>query len=267
MKKSFIILVLMAFAIMPTKADNLKQGEKLVKSLELEFDEQAKTDDVFISWELSGDWDKFDYSFSQGTLEDNVFTIRANEYKGFVNGHEGIALTIEGKSKTEEGDYNLSLRVKEVTDNLDFPKNALNADFQITYILPPPPPLWKQFLVPGLIILALILGGLLVFHFSAKFPDGLLQLGHDEIELKGRKKISVKKELEKIGRNVNTEMDVVLIRKRFVSYQGPTIKEMKGCELHKSDGSLLGTGDVIYPDETIYGLKDANDDDIIIRQC
>ena len=129
MKKSFIILVLMAFAIMPTKADNLKQGEKLVKSLELEFDEQAKTDDVFISWELSGDWDKFDYSFSQGTLEDNVFTIRANEYKGFVNGHEGIALTIEGKSKTEEGDYNLSLRVKEVDGQFGFPQKCPECGF------------------------------------------------------------------------------------------------------------------------------------------
>jgi hypothetical protein len=257
----------MVFVAISANADDLKQGDKLIKSLELDFDEQAKSDDVFISWELSGDWDKFDYSFSQGTLEDNVFTIRANEYKGFANGHEGIVLTLEGKSKTDEGNYNLSMHVKDVTNDLDFPKDALNADFQINYILPPPPPLWKQLLVPFLIILALILVGFLVFHISAKFPDGLLQLGHDEIELKGRKKISVKKELEKIGRNVNTEMDVVLIRKRFVSYQGPTIKEMKGCELHRSDGSLLGTGDVIYPDETIYGLKDANDDDIIIRQC
>lgn len=267
MKNKSIIAALMMLVNMTATADVLNQGDKLVKSLELEFDDQAKAENVFISWELSGDWDQFDYSFSQGTLEDNVLTIHAKDYKGFAGGHNGIALTIRGKSKTPEGDYTLSMHVKDVTGDLDFSKDDLNADFQISYLLPPPPPLWKQFLVPGLIILALILGGLLVFHFSAKFPDGLLQLGHDEIELKGRKKISVKKELEKIGRNVNTEMDVVLIRKRFVSYQGPTIKEMKGCELHKSDGSLLGTGDVIYPDETIYGLKDANDDDIIIRQC
>lgn len=266
MKKSFIILVLMAFAIMPTKADNLKQGEKLVKSLELEFDEQAKTDDVFISWELSGDWDKFDYSFSQGTLEDNVFTIRANEYKGFVNGHEGIALTIEGKSKTEEGDYNLSLRVKEVTDNLDFPKNALNADFQITYILPPPPPLWKQLLIPAIIVLIIVLIAALVFNAQSKFPQGVLQLGQNEVLLKGKKIVSIREELEKLDIQLAEDADVVLVRKKFTTFQGPCIKEIKNCSI-ECEGNYLTRGIIIYSEQELKGLTDINGNKILIRYC
>jgi len=266
MKKSFIFLILMVFAIIPTKADNLKQGEKLVKSLELEFDEQAKTDDVFISWELSGDWDKFDYSFSQGTLENNVFIIRANEYKGFANGHEGIALTIEGKSKTEEGDYNLILRVKEVTDDLNFPKNALNADFQITYLLPPPPPLWKQILVPTIILIALALIILFILHVTSKFPKGILQFGHEEVRLRGKKRVSAKEELEKMGIQLPDGTDIVFVKKRFATFCGPCIKEMKNCSLER-DGSYLSKGSIIRLEEEVKGLTDVNGNELLIRYC
>lgn len=266
MKKSLFFLVLMAFAVMSANADDLKQGDKLIKSLELDFDEQAKTDDVFISWELSGDWDKFDYCFSQGILEDNVFTIRATEYKGFANGHEGIALTLEGKSKTDEGNYNLSMHVKDVKDDLDFPKDALNADFQINYILPPPPPLWKRILLPCIILLVLALIIWFVLDTTAKFPKGLLQLGNNTIKLKGKKTISVKDELKKMSVSLADGTDVVIYKKRFTSFQGPCIKEIKNCGL-QCNGINLSKGKIMRRQQDVKGLKDINGKEIIIRYC
>ena len=257
----------MAFACMTVTAEVLNKGEEFVKRLELEFDDQAKADNVFITWKLSGDWEKFDYSFSQGTLKENKYTIRAKDYKNFVDGNEGITLIVNGKSDTKAGDYTLSMRVTDVTEDLIFSKDVLNADFRISYVLPPPPPLWKRIFPYAIALIALIFLTLLVLHFSAKFPNCMLQLGNDVVELKGRKKISVRKELENLGRTVGADMDVVLVKKRFVSYQGPTIKEIKGCELKRADGSPLEIGDSIYPDETIFGLKDSMGNDIIIRQC
>lgn len=245
-------------------ADSLKQDDQLVKTLELEFDDQAREDDVFITWELSGDWDQFDYSFSQGTLKGNVYTIRANEYKDFANGNEGIALTIKGKEDTPEGKYNLAMHVNEVTDNLDFEKETLNAEFQITYILPPPMPWWQK-----LIILAVILSvlGLLIawlFSSQAKFPRGMLQLGKDSIMLKGKKEISVKAELEKMGIQLEPGTEIVFYKKRFATFNGPCVKEIKGCVLERN-GSYVTKGTVILPTEDVTGLTDEQGNEIVIR--
>lgn len=264
MKKIFVFAALIMLVCMTAVADDLKQGDILVKSLELEFDEQAKADDVFISWELSGDWDKFDFSFSQGTLEDNVYTIRAKEYKGFVNGHEGIALTIEGKSKTSEGNYMLSMHVKDVTDDLDFQKEALNADFQINYLLPPPPPLWKRLLVPCIILILLALIVLWILDATSKFPKGLLQLGNNTVKLKGKKSVSVKDELKKMGIFLADGTDVVFVKKRFSSFQGPCVKEINNCIL-QCNGAMLTKGKVIRRQEVVEGLIDMNGTEISIR--
>lgn len=254
----------MAFVGMIAMADDLKQGDKLEKSLELEFDEQAKADDVFISWELSGDWDKFDYSFSQGTLKDNIYTIRAREYKDFADGHEGIALTIAGKEDTKDGNYTLSMHVIEVTDGLEFEKDALNGEFQITYILPPPPPLWQRLIVPVIVLLVLGLLVAWVFSSQAKFPKGMLQLGKETVSLRGKKEISVRAELEKMAIQLEKGTDIVFIKKRFVSFNGPCVKEMKNCVL-EGNGGYLTKGSIVHVDEVVKGLTDVRGNDIEIR--
>jgi hypothetical protein len=264
MKKVLFILSLMAFAITQAKADNLKQGDKMVKSLELEFDQQAKADDVFITWELSGDWDKFDYSFSQGTLKDNMFTIRANEYKEFANGQEGIALTIEGKEDTPDGDYTLAMHVSEVTDALEFEKEALNGEFQITYILPPPPPLWQRLLIPAIVLIVLGLLTAWLFNSQAKFPKGMLQLGHETVNLKGKKMVSVKAELEKMAIQLEEGTDIVFVKKRFISFRGPCVKEIKGCVL-ECNGAYLTKGSIVHVDDEVKGLTDEQGNEIVIR--
>lgn len=266
MKQRIIIAALMAFFCIIASADELKQGDSIVKSLELEFDEQSNVDDVFISWELSGDWDKFDYSFSQGVLEGNIFTIHATTYKAFADGHEGIALTISGKKDTDEGDYNLSMHIKEVTDGLDFPKELLNADFQICYILPPPPPLWKRILVPVIVLVLLVLIVLFVLHVTAKFPKGILQFGHEEVRLKGKKRVSAKEELEKMDIMLPEGTDIIFIKKRFATFSGPCVKAIKNCSLER-EGSYLTRGSVIRLEEEIRGLTDVNGNELLIRYC
>lgn len=266
MNKLFFILCFFISATLTLTAEDLHQGDKIVKHLELEFYEGAKEDGAFISWELAGDWDKFNFNFSQGELNNNIFTIKASDYKDFLNGADGIALTIEGTPKTEEGNYHLSMVVNNVSDGLEVLKNQLNLDMQVNYILPPPPPLWKRLLIPFIILLVLALLIILVLNLTAKFPKGLLQLGHDEVSLKGKKQISVKKELENNGIILDDGVDVIFVKKRFGSFQGPCIKKMEGCSLER-DGIFLSPGAVILPDEDITGLTDSNGNDIIIRYC
>ena len=256
----------MVFVCMTVSAEGLKQGDKLTKSLELEFDEQAKVDNVFISWELSGDWDKFDYSFSQGELDGNVLTINAKNYKAFVDGHEGIALTIAGKPKTDEGNYNLIMRVKDVTEDLDFPKESLNADFQISYLLPPPPPLWKRILLPAIILIVLALIIWVIMHVTSKFPKGILQFGHEEVRLRGKNRVSAKEELEKMGIQLPQGTDIIFVKKRFATFSGPCIKEMHNCSLER-DGSYLTKGSIIRLEEEVKGLADVNGNELLIRYC
>lgn len=246
---------------------DLHQGEKLVKSImELEFDEQAKAVNAYVTWELVGDWDKFVYSFSQGSLNGNALTINANEYKDFVDGNEGIALFLQGKPKTDEGNYHLSMKVRDVSDDLDFEKDDLNLDMNINYLLPPPTPLWIKLLIAGAILFVLLLLILLVLHVTAKFPKGILQLGHNEVRLKGKKRISVKDELVKLGVTLPEGTDVVFVKKRFASFQGPCLKETKNCSLNRY-GSSFSNGSVIRPDEEIKGLMSIDGKEIIIRYC
>ena len=267
MKKAIITGIFLVCTCFTAVSRDLHQNEKLVKSImELEFDEQAKASNAFITWELVGDWDKFVYGFSQGSLNGNTLTINANEYKDFVDGNEGIALSIQGKSKTDQGNYRLSMKVSDVSDALDFLKDELELDMNINYILPPPPSLLERLFVPGIILLALILILIIVLNVTAKFPSGLLQLGHDEVNIKGKKMVSVKNELEKMGVQLESDTDVIFVKKRFGSFQGPCVKEMKNCALER-EGVYLSKGAVILPDEEIHGLKDLNGNEIIIRYC
>ncbi len=266
MKKLIIFSYFLAMLSIPCVAEELWQGDKLVKNLELEFDDRAKVNNGFITWELSGDWDKFDYDFSQGKLHKNVFTIHANEYKDFANGEAGIALTIVGKSKTPQGDYTLSMHVTEVSDDLEFPKEELDADFHINYLLPPPPPLWKRLLVPGIVLLALIIIFLIVLDRTARFPKGLLQIGHYEVKLKGKKMVSVREEMDKNSISLPSDTDVVFVKKRFASFQGPCVKEMKNCIL-ELNGLLLTKGMVVHLDDEVKGLTDTNRNELVIRYC
>ena len=156
------------------------------------------------------------------------------------------------------------MHVKDVTSDLDFPKDALNADFQINYLLPPPPPLWKQLLVPFIVLIILALIVLWGLDAAAKFPKGLLQLGNDTVKLKGKKKVSVKDELKKTGVILADGTDVVLVRKKFVSFQGPCIKEINNCAL-QCNGAMLTKGKVIRRQQEVKGLFDLNGTEISIR--
>lgn len=260
MKKYFLLCILFAAFGWIATAKDLQEGETLVKTLKLGFNDEAKASNAFISWDLVGDWDKFNVSFSQGTLNKNTFTVKAKEYKDFADGKNGIALTVQAKPKTPKGEYSLSMKVKEVSDELNFPKNSLNLNINVNY-LPPEPDLLKILLKYGSILLALGLITWLVLHFTAKFPGGYLQVGRDEVSLKGKKEVSLKKEL---GVEFADDADVVFVKKRLGSFQGPRIKEMKNCSLER-DGVYLSKGTVILLDEEIRGLKDSSGNEVIIR--
>lgn len=274
-KKSIVlgllsVFGLMAFAQVQVEADDnivLNEGETLTWEIKaLDFTDEAIESGAFISWEMVGDWDKFDYAFSQGTVENNVYTIRADEYESFVEGTEGLAVDISGKPKIEKRVYNLSLKTKEVSKDLEFDKENADAELSFQYLPIPPMPWWLKLLIAGAILLVLVLLILLVLHVTAKFPRGLLQLGRDSVRLKGKKRISVKEELDKMGISVANDADVIFVKKRFASFQGPSIKEMKNCELERY-GTPLSKGAVIHLEEEIKGVKDLNGNDIIIRYC
>lgn len=267
MKRFFVLGILMAgISMIASAQQDLHQGDKLTKSMELEFSPEAKEIDAFISWELVGDWDLFDYHFSQGDLSKKVYTIKASEYKDFADGAEGVTLYLQGKPKTAAGVYSLSMKVKEVSDELDFPKDMLNLDLSVNYILPPPVPLWKRLLVPIIVLLVLVAILLLVLNVASKFPRGMLQLGRDDISLKGKKQISLRKELSDLGITLEDGVDVVLDKKLFGSFQGPRVKSIQNCMLER-DGMYLSNGSIILPDEEVHGLTDINGDEILIRFC
>ena len=243
----------------------LNQEEEFVKCLELDIPDEAKTDNIFISWKLVGDWDKFDYQFSQGTLDNDVFTIKASEYQAVVDGKKGITLTAKGKPKTDQGLYNLSLKLYNYSEEVEIP-NGLDLNMEVDYQLPPPEPIWKTLLKYGIILLALGLITWLVLNATAKFPKGLLQLGTNEVSLKGKKKVSVNKELADMGVFLEDGVDVVFDKKRFGAFQGPRIKSMSNCSL-ECNGEYIANGTIILPDEEIHGLVDAKGEEILIRFC
>lgn len=262
MKRYLLLIFLMVGLGFSATAEKLKyHDEPITKSLELEFNDVAKSNDAFISWDLVGDWDKFDYRFSQGKVKNQVFTIKAKEYKDFIDGKEGITLTIDGKSRTLTGDYTLSLKVKDVSKDLKFSKQELNMDLGIQYT---GRSILERLLVPIILLLALVALLLLVLHLTAKFPKGLLQLGHETVRLKGKKMISVSEELNKLAISIPEGTEIIFVKKRFAPFNGPCIKVMNNCILER-DGVELTRGAVIHVDEEIKGLNDNNGKEIIIR--
>ena len=242
-----------------------RQGDSLVKSImELDFDEQAKDDNAYVTWDLVGDWNKFDYSFSQGELKDHALTINANDYKKYVDGSEGIVLTIKGKPTTEEGKYNLSMKAGEQSNNLEIEPRDASLDMRVNYFFPTP--IWKTLLLVGGIILALALIIFALMQATAKFPGGLLQLNNKKIELKGKKKISIKDELKDMGIALSDGTEIVLVRKRFTAFQGPCVKELTGCYLI-CNGAPLTQGKIIRRNQDVRGLKDTNGNPVNIRYC
>lgn len=242
-----------------------RQGDSIVKSImELEFDGQAKDDNAFVTWELIGDWNKFDYSFSQGELKDYALTINANEYKKFVNGSEGIVLTIKGKPTTEESKYALSMKMGELSDNLEVEPADAGLDMRVNYVFPTP--VWKTILLLCCIILALALIIICVMHATAKFPSGLLQINNKKITLKGKKEISIKDELHNMGIELAEGTEIVLGRKRFAAFHGPCVKKLTGCNLI-CNGAPLSKGKIIRRNQDVRGLKDINGNSVNIRYC
>lgn len=241
------------------------QGDSLVKSIiELVFDEQAKDDNSYVTLELVGDWNKFDYSFSQGELKDHAITFNANDYKKYVNGSEGVVLTIKGRPTTEEGKYSLSMKVGELSNNLEIEPVDAGLDMHVNYVFPTP--IWKVLLLWGCIIIALALIIIGLLSATAKFPGGLLQINNKQIQLKGKKEISIKDELQGIGIDLAEGTEIVLARKRFTAFQGPYVKELTGCYLI-CNGSSLNRGEIIHRNQSVSGLKDINGNPIIIRYC
>lgn len=264
MKRIKVLILLVLCLAGSANADDLKQGAQLTKSLELEFDDLAVESEAYITWELDGDWDKFEYSFSQGELDDNLFTVYAADYRSFVNGQEGIALTIAGKSKTKQDVYKLNMNVLEVSDELDFDKTLFNLNLQVNYILPPPTPIWKKLLIGGIILLSVILILVLLLNFLSKFPRGILQLGSVQVDMRGKKRISAKEELNNAGISTYGDSDVIFTKKMFGSFQGPVVKQMIDCDLYRSAADYLSTDSTVYSGDVVKGLKDSNGKDIVI---
>lgn len=263
MKRVLFLFVLMGLCWTAFTKD-LMQGDEFSVSMELEFRSDPS---AFISWNLVGDdWDLFDYSFSQGSINGKIYTIKASEYKDLVDGKDGITLTVKGKPKTKAGNYNLKMQVANVSDGLGFTKKDLELSLDINYILPPPVPIWKRLLVPGIILLALVALILLVLNLTSKFPKGLLQVGREEISLKGKKEISLQKELSNLGIALEDGVDVIFDKKRFGAFQGPRIKKMHNCLLER-EGMFLSIGSIILPDEDVTGLVDINGNQLPIHFC
>ncbi len=265
MKKACLCFLMLLPVCFLAKSEDLKQGDQITKHLVLEFNEEAMESNAFVSWKLIGDWDKFDCHFSQGELKNDIFTINAVDYKKFVDGQEGVALTVSGKNKTKQGDYSLGLRVQNMSEGMEVDKDELELTMNVTYLLPPPPPLWRK-LLPWIIALVLMfLIVILVLHFEARFPNCLLQVGKNEINLKGKKIVSVKDELNKINIETPRGVDIILQKKRFMTFQGPVIKQMINCNLKRGQSDYMSIGDVILPYENIHGLKDINGNDMLIK--
>lgn len=249
---------------MTDKACDLKYPDELVESMfELEFSEGAVANNACVYWGLEGDWDKFSYEFSQGIVKGEVLTLNAGEYKDLVNGQKGVSVTLDGKSGTRKGDYLLSMKVKDLSENLQFNGNESSVDIRINYT---PKPLWRVLLVPVVVLVALIIIIILVLHYLAKFPRGLLQLNNNTVQLKGKKEISVKEELKKLKIELNEGTDVILVKKRFASFQGPCVKEATGCSL-MCNGAQLTKGKIIRRNQEVTGLTDKDGKRISIRYC
>lgn len=266
MKKIVVFTAVMLFGYMTALADNLKYGDTFEETiLELEFSEGAKAEanDAFISWDLLGDWDKFSFQFSQGAADDGVYTIKASEYKDLVNQFNGIALTLNGKRSTRSGNYELSMKVKEVSKDMTFMADELDLVIPIDYI---GIPLWKRLLVPFIILVVLVLLAILVLHLTAKFPRGLLQLNNNTVKLQGKKMISVKDELQKMGIFLADSTEIILVKKRFASFQGPCVKEATNCNL-KCNGAPLTKGKIMHRNQVVTGLTDKSGNPISMRYC
>ncbi len=264
MKKIFVLAAFILLCQMTAWSIDLKyDGTSKESILELDFSEGAKANDAYISWNLVGDWDKFSYSFSQGKVKGGVFTIKASEYLDRVDDLDGIGLTLEGKSKTRTGNYELSMIVNEVSKDMGFMAEDLELDIPVNYT---GKPIWLLFLVPAIILIALVLLLILVLHVTAKFPRGLLQLNNNTVKLQGKKMISVKDELQKMGVFLADGTEIILVKKRFASFQGPCVKEATNCNL-KCNGAPLTKGKIMHRNQVVTGLTDKSGTPISMRYC
>lgn len=263
MKKVSFLMFLLTCLVVSTYAVDLKYGgDPVTKRLKLDVNQAAVESNAFIQWELQGDWDKFDYSFSQGVEEGNTFTIYAKDYLKAVNGEEGVLLTISGKKKTSKGDYNLNMVVVKATDNLSVNKDKMNLSLPIQY-----EPYHKtifEILLPFIILLIVILLIILILHVTAKFPKGLLQLNNTTVKLKGKKMVSVKDELQKMGIFLAEGTDIILVKKRFASFQGPCVKLATNCNL-MCNGAPLTKGKIMRRNQEVKGLVDKSGTPISMR--
>ena len=254
----------MLLGYMPAWAIDLKYNGTFKETiLELEFSEGAKANEAFVSWDLVGDWDKFSYHFSQGKVKNGVYSISASEYMDLVDQCDGISLTLEGKSSTRSGNYELSMIVKEVSKDMKFLADDLDLDIPISY---DGKPIWLRLLVPAIILVVLVLLLLLVLHVTAKFPRGLLQLNNNTVKLQGKKMISVKDELKNMGIFLAEGTEIILVKKRFASFQGPCVKEAKNCNL-KCNGVPLTKGKIMHRNQVVTGLTDKSGNPITMRYC
>ena len=258
MKRLFLTLLVLVSANFAIQAMDLKRDEVITKHLTLEITQAAKDNNAFITWELTGDWNSFDYNFSQGSLKKNLYTIYANDYQSYVNGGNGITLTLTAKSKAKTGNYTLMMTVKETSKELEFEANKMNLSMDINYDQGPIPFPWTLVCIIAAVVLIIIL----VLNSKAKFPSGLLQFGDHEVELKGKKIVSAKSELGE--ENLPEGVDVVFTKRIFGTFNGPIIKASEGCELMLSDGTVVSIGYKLSEGDTLSGLKDNNGYDIII---
>ena len=151
--------------------DTLRYNETITRQLILEFNEKAREDNGFITWQFRGeDWENVSVSVNQGRIRGDQLTITAREYQDFAEGKDGIVIEITPRKKIEEGPYSFRMEVLDVSPDLRFVESELNllASF---YLIPPPPTPWWLTLLYVLAV-ALILFHIIWFAFLKKmlFP-------------------------------------------------------------------------------------------------
>jgi hypothetical protein len=93
-----------------------------------------------------------------------------------------------------------------------------------------------------------------------------LQLNNNTVKLQGKKMISVKDELQKMGIFLADGTEIILVKKRFASFQGPCVKEATNCNL-KCNGAPLTKGKTMHRNQVVTGLTDKSGTPISMRYC
>jgi hypothetical protein len=173
--KKLYFLIFILFSVLPNLSanDTISVNHPIVRTLKLNFDSNAKENNVFIEWMIQADFKNLDINFSQGKLTDDYkFRITAANYSDISNGIEGVRLTIKPGNKSEPGSYNFKMTVAEYSDGLeriDLEKLNLEID---NIIIVAPPFNWLRLIIVVLAIIIVVSIIIILIFQKQKFKSG-----------------------------------------------------------------------------------------------